>query len=135
VLRYYKYQTAGSTVLTILVYTYSKEILIECLKFIEETKYKNAIPAVSRFLEHNKPEIRSQAIRTIMRLDSEGFEDKVHSKLFDNNYEVRYQAAFSILNYCDDGEEKLSELAYDLQNNNAAAVSRMLISEKKVKEG
>jgi hypothetical protein len=135
VLRYYKYQKGGQTALTVLVYSYSKEILIESLKFIEEIKYKNAIPAVSKLLEHSKPEIRSQAIKTIMKLDSKAYEDKVYSRLFDNNYEVQYQAAFAILNCCDDGEEKLSELAYDLQNSNAAAVSRMLISEKKVKEG
>jgi len=135
VLRYYKYQSGGTCVLTMLVYSYSKEILIESMKFIEEIKYTNAIPAVSRLLEHSKPEIRSQAIKTIMKLDSKAFEEKVYSKLFDHNYEVQYQAAFAVLNYCDDGEEKLSELAYDLRNSNAAAVSRMLLSEKKVKEG
>ncbi len=135
VLRYYKFQTAGQSVLTCLVYSYSKEIIIESLKFIEEIKYKKAIPAVSRLIEHSKPEISSQAVKTIMKLDSEAFEDRVYSKLFDQNYEVQYQAAYGILNYCNDGEEKLSELAYDLQNSNAAAISRMLLSEKKVKEG
>jgi uncharacterized protein YpiB (UPF0302 family) len=135
VLRYYKYQAGGQAVLTVLVYSYSKEILIESLKFIEEINYKNAIPAVSKLLEHSKPEIRSQAIKTIMKLDGKAYEDRIYSKLFDNNYEVKYQAAFAILNYCDDGEKKLSELAYDVQKSNAAAVCRMLISEKKVKEG
>ena len=135
VLRYYKYQNAGPAVLTKLVYSYSKDIIVESLKFIEEIKYKNAVPAVSRLLEHSKPEIRSQAVKTIMKLDSNSYEEKVYTKLFDSNYEVQYQSAFGILNYCEDGEEKLSELAYDLKNSNAAAISRMLLSEKKVKEG
>ncbi|MDR3625571.1 MAG: hypothetical protein P4L45_01985, partial [Ignavibacteriaceae bacterium] len=39
VLRYYKYQAGGPTVLTKLVYSYSREILVESLKFIEEIKY------------------------------------------------------------------------------------------------
>jgi hypothetical protein len=84
VLRYYKYQNGGPAVLTLLVYSYSKEIMIECMKFIEEIKYKNAVSAVSRLIEHSKPEIRSQAIRTIMILDGETFEEKAYSKLFDN---------------------------------------------------
>ncbi len=134
-LRFYKYYNGGQSVLTTLIYSYSKEIIIECLRFIEETKYINAISAVSRLIEHSKPEIKSQAIKTLVRLDNKNFEDKIYSKLFENNYDVQYQAAYALLNFCEDGEDRLSELAYDVQKSSTSAISRMLLSEKKIKDG
>ncbi len=135
VLRYYKYQNAGAAVLQMLVYSHTKEVIIECLKFIEEIKYENAAFAVSKLIEHKLPEVRSQAIKTLSRLDNKSFEARIFSKLFEDNYDVQYQAARAILDHYDDGEAKLSELAYSIDKGNSAAISRMLLSEKKVRDG
>lgn len=135
VLRYYKYQNAGAAVLQMLVYTHSKEIIIECLKFVEEIKYESAAFAVSKLIEHKQPEVRCQAIKTLSRLENKSFETKIFSKLFEDNYDVQYQAALAILDHYDDGEKKLSELAYSIEKGNSAAISRMLLSEKKVRDG
>ncbi len=135
VLRYYKYQDAGQTVLRMLVYSHLKDVKIESLKFIEEIKFEKAAFAVSKLLEHKLPEIRSQAIKTISQLDNKSFEDKIFSKLFENDYDVQYQAALAILNHYEDGEKKLSELAYSINKGNSAAISRMLLSEKRVRDG
>lgn len=135
VLRYYKYKEAGPSVLQIIVYTHSKEIILECLKFFDEIRYEPATSAVSRLLEHKLPEIRSQAIKTICRLDNKSFEEKIFNKLLDDVYDVQYQAGLAMLNYYEDGESRLAELAYSTQQGNSSAISRMLLSEKKVREG
>ena len=135
VLRYYKYNIAGPTVLKMMVYSHLTEVIIECLKFIEEIKYEKAAFAVSRLLDHKLTEIRIQAIKTISKLENKSFEAKIFSKLFENNYDVQYQAALAILNHFDNGEKALSELAYSIDKGNSAAISRMLLSEKRVKEG
>lgn len=135
VLRYYKYQIAGPTVLRMLVYSHLTEVIIECLKFIEEIKYEKAASAVSRLLDHKLPGIRIQAIKTISKLENKSFEAKIYTKLFETNYDVQYQAALAILNHFDDGEKELSDLAYSVDKGNSAAISRMLLSEKRVKEG
>ncbi len=135
VLRYYKYKEAGPSVLQIIVYTHAKEIILECLKFFEETRYEPATSAVSRLLEHKLPEIRSQAIRTICKLDNKSFEEKIFTKLLDDVYDVQYQAGLAMIDYYDDGESRLAELAYSIQKGNTSAISRMLLSEKKVREG
>ncbi|MHB8578305.1 MAG: HEAT repeat domain-containing protein [Ignavibacteriaceae bacterium] len=135
VLRYYKYKNAGQTVLQLLVYSHVKEVIIECLKFIEEIKFQKAAFAVSRLIEHKLPEVRSQAIKTISRLDNKSFEDKIFTKLFEDDYDVQYQAALAILYHYNDGEKRLADLAYSVNKGNSSAISRMLLSEKRVRDG
>ncbi len=135
VLRYYKYRGAGPFVLQIIVYTHTKEIILECLKFFEEIRYEPATSAVSRLLEHKFPEIRSQAIKTICKLDNKSFEEKIFTKLLDDVYDVQYQAGLAMIDYYGDGESRLEELAYSIQKGNSSAISRMLLSEKKVRDG
>lgn len=127
--RHFQYQESASEVMKTLVNTYNKYLIIECLKFLREVRYMKSRNVINRLLDHNNPSVRAEAIKTIGTFGAVSLEDKILSKIFDDNYEVQIAAAETIARDIPSGIDKLNNIANFQENGRAASVARMILSQ------
>jgi hypothetical protein len=133
VLRNFKYLDGGQPVLNTLYFSTNQMLTIECIKFLKEIEYIDALPAFKRMLNNSKPEVRVEAIKALTKIDISSYEDRILLKIFDSDYYVQLNAALAILNNCPDGEEKISKIANDPTKGRASEIAQMALSEKRLR--
>jgi HEAT repeat protein len=127
---YYKYYSGGPEILSALIYSEDKNLVIESIKALGKIKYKEGLPALKRYIENKDPEIRAETIKTIGEIGDTFFEDRIFERIKDDNWQVQYNAAEALYNLSESGKKKLEGLAYSLEYASHSSVARMIISEK-----
>jgi len=127
--RHYQYLEAAPEVTKTLVNTSNIELIIECLKFLREVRYKESRSAINRLLDHKKPIIRVEALKTLGKLGVETLEERILNKMDDENYEVQLTAAEIISTDMPEGHELLTRISHQPEKGRATSVARMVLSQ------
>jgi hypothetical protein len=127
--RHFRYEESAPEVTKVLANTFNVDLMLECLKYLREVKYMESHYTINSLLDHKSPMVRVEAIKTIGKLGAGPLEEKIFSKIFDENYDVQLTAAVIISIDIPLGREKLSRIANDPEKGRAASVSRMVLSQ------
>ena len=107
-------------------------MVIESIKYFGEIEFLDASTAVRFFLIHSRPEIKSEAIRTAVKIGAAGLENRIWSLIYDEDRNVKETAAEAMYGFSDTSKDKLIQLAYSLPNTIESSIARMIISEKTI---
>ena len=131
--RHFKFYQAGEMVLKIMVYSPSKDVIIESIKFFSTIELFEASTALRSLITHPKAEIRSEVLKALAVLGDESFEQRIWDRMYDSEYEVQYNAVITLMKIIPGSEEKISRFAYGNLKDRAAAIARMVLSERNIK--
>ena len=131
--RHFKYYKAGESVLKIMVYSQNKEVIIESIKFFSSIEFMEASTAMRSLINHPKPEVRTEVLKALAVLGNESFEQRIWDCMYDPEYEVQYNAVITLMKLIPSSEEKISRFAYGNRKDRAAAIARMVLSERSIR--
>jgi len=131
--RHFKFYQAGETILKIMVYSQNKEVVIESIKYFSAIDFFEAATALRSLINHPKAEVRAEVLKALAVLGDKSFEQRIWDRMYDSEYEVQYNAVTTLLKIIPDSEEKISTFAYGNLNDRAAAIARMVLSERNIK--
>ena len=131
--RHFKFYQAGETVLKIIVYSQNKDVIIESIKFFCTIEFVKSATALRTLINHPKAEVRAEVLKALAVLGDETFEQRIWDRMYDPEYEVQYNAVTTLIKLIPGSEEKISNFAYGNLKDRAAAIARMVLSERNIK--
>lgn len=131
--RHFKFYQAGETVLKIMVYSQTKEVIIESIKYFAGIEFYEALTALRTLINNPKAEIRTEVLKALAVLGDASFEQRIWDRMYDSEYEVQYNAVITLLKLIPGSEEKISKFAYSDLKDRAAAIARMVLSERSIR--
>ncbi len=131
--RHFKYYPAGEIVLKIAVYSQNKEVTIESIKYFTSIEFLKAANALRALINSPKAEIRAEVLKALAVLGDSSFEQRIWDRMYDSEYEVQYNAVTTLMILIPGSEEKISQFAYGNLKDRAAAIVRMVLSERSIK--
>jgi len=131
--RHFKFYDAGESVLKIMVYSQNKEVIIESIKFFSSIEFIEASTAMRSLINHPKAEIRTEVLKALAVLGNESFEQRIWDCMYDPEYEVQYNAVITLMKLIPGSEEKISQFAYGNLKDRGAAIARMVLSERNIR--
>jgi len=131
--RHFKFYDAAETVLKIMVYSQNKEIVIESIKYFSAVEYFEAGTALRSMLNHPKPEVRAEVLKALAIIGDASFEQRIWERMYDPEYEVQYNAVVTLMKLVPESESKITQFAYSNLKDRGAAIARMVLSERSIK--
>ena len=131
--RHFKYYEAGKTVLKIIVYNQNKDVIIESIKYFSAIEFFEASAALRTLINHPKADVRTEVLKALAVLGDESFKERIWDRMYDSEYEVQYNAVTTLMKIAPDSEEKIAQFAYGNIKDRAAAIVRMVLSERSIR--
>lgn len=131
--RHFKFYDASDLALKIMVYSQNKDVIIECIKYFATIEYVEAATALRSMINHPKPEVRTEVLKALAVIGNESFEQRIWDCMYDPEYEVQYNAVTTLMKLIPNSEERISKFAYGNLKDRAAAIARMVLSERNIR--
>lgn len=132
VFTYFKYSEATDTALKLLLYSHSRSLVIQSMKYFEALEYSGVANALRLMFIKSSPEIISQAIRTSVKIRNPEIEKLIYERIPDFSWQNKMDAVNALYDMSAESREKLIELSENLDCPEEASIAKMVISERKV---
>ena len=134
IFRMFKYQEAAPAVLEYFSKIRDDEFISESIKYFEEVEYFKAANALKIYLQHDSQDIKIGAIKALTKLGAKNLDEILYELINNNEWNVQLAAANCMYDYSDKSKARLFSMAESGSENLEAAIARMIISERGIKE-
>lgn len=133
-LTHFKYQKAVDKGMHYLLYSHSRPLLVQSMKYFAAIEYAGAANALRLIFLKSSPELISQAIKTSVQIINPELETIIYQRVFDFNWQNKIDAVNALYEMNNHSRTKLVELSQNLDYPIEASIAKMVLSEREIIE-
>jgi hypothetical protein len=134
VFTHFKYSKATNIALDFLLFSHTRALLIQSMKYFELLEFRDASNALRLIFIKSSPELISQAIKTAIKISNPELEKIILEEMNNFNWQNKIDAINALYEMSPDSKEKLEELSNNLDYLEAASIAKMVLSERELIE-